>query len=114
MRTTLRLAHGPPEVTERRLLPGGTVYLIPQYSSDSHKVEQRSVRGSSLPRIDVIEDEMDISVADRQVPSGSLRSPYPYQTRSGFCSSSECEDSPESSDGCESDDEDSSAPSIRR
>ena len=77
MRTTLRLAHGPLEVTERRLLPGGTVYLIPRCLSDSHKVEQRSVRGSSLPRIDVIEDEMDVSVVDGQVSSGSLRIPYP-------------------------------------
>ena len=43
----------------------GKAIAIPQGSSASHKAEKSSVRGSSLPRIDVIEDEMDISVGNR-------------------------------------------------
>ena len=87
----------------------------PQGPSDSHKVEQSgSVRSSSLPRIEVIEDEMDASTDDGQVSSGSSSSSYPDRTRSALCSSFESEDSPESSDDCDSEDETSSDPSIRR
>jgi len=86
----------------------------PRRSVHSHVAEQRSVRGSSLPRIEVIEDEMDASVDDGQVSSGYSRSSYPDLTCSAICSSFEYEDSPESSDDCDSEDETSSAPSIRR
>lgn len=90
------------------------LFLIPEGSPHSHKAEQCSVRGSSLPRIQVIEDEMDASVDDGQVSSGYTRSSFPDRTCCALCSSIESDDSPESSDDCDSEDETSSAPSIRR
>ena len=72
------------------------------------------MRESSLPRIDVIEDEMDIFIDDRQVQPGLSCSHYPNQMYSALDSSFETEDGPDSSDDCESEDETSSAPSIRR
>ena len=104
---------GPLTMSERSFLPEGEAFLIP-LKFVCFLRSRCSVRENSLPRIDVIEDEMDTSIDDRQVPTGQPCGYYPNQTYSAFCSSFGTDYGPDSSDDYESEDETGSAPSIRQ